>query len=234
MYLYLFLKSFFTGFFAACLVGPVFTLILYRTVTGGFKSGILSATGMAMADGLFFSLSVISNLYTNGILLSNLKALEIIGGPLMITFGLWTLFKRSVSQENKNSFLNNSILWQPLSVFFLTLSNPLTLLFFGSMINQIYPELIYASYKLIFLSSFFVSCGSFSLLLIAIILTKWQKHFNAESLVNFFKILSGVGLLFTGSLLSLKTWCYFKNKVIKTNLSKQKPEQNKLISIIKR
>lgn len=223
MLLIIILKAFLTGFCAACLVGPIFTLILYRTVTGGVKIGLFSALGMALADGIFFSLSVFSGLSHKSFLLNQMHALEMVGGPLMITFGLWTLLRRGVVQEKNNLPKNDSFFWQIISVVLLTMSNPLTLLFFGTVAGQFFPELSLASFGEIIIVSSFLSLGSFTLVSSAIAITIWQKKISPENLVNFFKILSGTGLLLTGSILTLKSWHPIKEKIpfLKSSGSKQ-------------
>lgn len=200
-------RSFFTGFFAACIVGPVFTLVLYRTITQGLAAGLVSASGMAIADGIFFFLATASGLSSSGssFLLNNIKAFETVGGPLMITFGVWTLFKPSEPQDEEVKVrLNYS--WLVMSSMFLTLSNPLTIIFFGAIAAQLFPDMATLSIYKIGFSSISLALGSFSLLSSAIFFIKRQKHLNPEGMIHFLRTLSGIGLLLTGCLLTFQLW----------------------------
>lgn len=199
------LRSFFTGFFAACLVGPVFILVLYRSLTGGLKSGIVSALGTALADGIYFFIAAFGSI--GGLSwIQNLKAFETVGGPLMITFGLWTLLRRNTPHSEAATVFGPALIWQALSTMLLTFSNPLTLIFFGSIANYVFPELQYLSFSQVFLASIFLSLGSLTLLLSTMFFTRWQQKITPESLVYFFKTFSGTTLLLTGCFLTLKYW----------------------------
>jgi threonine/homoserine/homoserine lactone efflux protein len=203
----LILRSFCTGFLAACIVGPVFTLILYRTITQGLLSGLTSALGMAMADGIFFFIAAMSGLTASSQWSTSMKTFELFGGPLMIFFGLFILFKKgnSVSSGSQIS-KNTTFFWQPLSTLVLTLANPLTIIFFGAIAAQVFPEIASLSVLQIILSSLFLSAGSFSLLTITVLLLWKQSSIDPDKMMRFFKNLSGLGLLLTGCLLIFSRW----------------------------
>ncbi len=201
-------RSFFTGFFAACIVGPVFTLVLYRTITQGLKAGLASASGMAIADGIFFFLATVSGLSTGGMpsLLTQIKAFEVVGGPLMIAFGFWTLLKPSETQNSDEVATRPNYSWLIISSMFLTLSNPLTLLFFGTIASQIFPDIASLSIYSTILCSLCLSVGSLTLLSSAILFIRRQKNINPDAMIKFFKTLSGIGLILTGGLLTFEHW----------------------------
>jgi len=207
----LILRSYLTGFFAACVIGPVFTLILYRTVTSGVAAGLASAVGMSTADGVFFFLAAISGISYGQQWFGRIRAIEIVGGPLMIFFGLWTLLKKSQLPSNTKVGGRTAFFWQTVSALLLTLANPLTILFFGAVATQIFPEMATFSLLRIILASICLSLGSFSLLTVTIIILRKQSSIEPESLIRFFKTLSGLGLLLTGSLLSFGQWASIHN-----------------------
>lgn len=203
----LILRSFCTGFLAACIVGPVFTLILYRTITQGLLAGLISALGMAIADGILFFVAAMSGLTKSSQFCSSMKTFELFGGPLMVLFGLFILLKKgnSVSSELKIS-KNTTFFWQPLSTLVLTLANPLTIIFFGAIVSQVFPEIASLSTFQTILSSLFLSAGSFSLLSITVVLLWKQNSIDPDKMMHFFKSLSGLGLLLTGCLLIFSRW----------------------------
>lgn len=204
-------RSFCTGFLAACIVGPIFTLILYRTTTQGLRSGLASAAGMAIADGIFFFIAAMSGISTGRNWIDYIRTFEIVGGPLMVAFGFWTLLKQTQHHyEIIGGGSNSQLIWQTLTAMMLTLSNPLTILFFGAISRQVFPEMVCLSVLQISVASIFLSAGSFSLLTSAIFLIRRQKSINPVNMINFFKTISGLGLILTGSLLCFSHWIAIK------------------------
>lgn len=200
------LKAFFTGFFAACLVGPVFILVLYRAVTGGIRNGVVSAIGTACADATYFFIASLGVFSSNKLLMTHIQAFETVGGPLMVSFGLWTLLRRNSSQSENYISFGPALIWQAASTMLLTFSNPLSLIFFGSVARKFFPEIASFSYLKTISLSIILGLGSFTLLFSAILITRWQKTVTPEKLVYFLKTFSGITLLLTGSFLSIKYW----------------------------
>lgn len=200
------MRSYLTGFLAACIVGPVFTLVLYRTVTQGLPAGLASAVGMATADGIFFFLAAMSGVSCGQQWFSKIKTFELVGGPLMIAFGLWTLLRKTGKPSEVSTPRRSAFIWQALSAMLLTLANPLTILFFGAVATQVFPEIAVLPVPQIIFSSICLSFGSFSLLTITMLLLCRQNSIDPENMMKFFKTLSGLGLLLTGCLLSFGHW----------------------------
>lgn len=125
----LFLKGIIIGLAIAAPVGPIALLCIHRSLTNGFKMGLMTGLGAALADGIYgcvagFGLTAISSL-----LISHQLWIQGLGGLFLIYFGIKLFFtKHSDQSQNKNS--EKSALHAFTTTFFLTLTNPMTILSF--------------------------------------------------------------------------------------------------------
>jgi threonine/homoserine/homoserine lactone efflux protein len=125
----LFLKGLTIGFAIAAPVGPIGLLCIQRSLHDGFKIGLMTGLGAALADGTYgliagFGLTAISTLF-----LTYQSSIQLIGGLFLIYLGLKLLLtpykKRSIALQN------DSASWHALgTTYLLTLTNPATILSF--------------------------------------------------------------------------------------------------------
>lgn len=135
----LFLRAFIIGISIAAPVGPIGVLCIRRTLSNGKLAGFLSGMGAATADMVYgaiaaFGLTVITNL-----LVKNSFWLQLIGGLFLLYLGIKTFLEKPADQAAKAG--QGSYLSMYLSTFFLTITNPITILSFaaifaGTMIGQ--------------------------------------------------------------------------------------------------
>lgn len=126
MYTSVFIKGFGIGFGIASIVGPISLLCIRTTLTHGQIAGLAIGLGAALADAAYgfiaaFGLSFVSNL-----LLAQQNILRIVGGVFLIYLGLRTFFAntdRQAATLKQSGFLSTII-----GTFFLTMTNPLTIL----------------------------------------------------------------------------------------------------------
>ncbi len=212
-YLAIALKSFATGFIGACMVGPVFTLILYKSLTQTLLHGFASAAGMSLADGIFFALAVAGG----GVFFSCCNIFSIvhqIGGPLMLLFGILILKNAHQSAASASEIQcadpkKKSYFIDFLTTFILTLSNPMTLFFFGSISTQVLPSVETFTWQDILFSGSFLSLGSFTLLSLVLLGFYKKAGVNPHRVIYFLKVMSGLGLIITGLALTLKMFGIF-------------------------
>jgi threonine/homoserine/homoserine lactone efflux protein len=117
------------GFSIAAPIGPVGILCVRRTLAEGRIVGFASGLGAATADLLYaciagFGLSVISNL-----LLGYQLWLHVIGGVFLVCLGLWTLVTQPSRQQVTGK--GEGLIRAYSSTFFLTLTNPVTIILFA-------------------------------------------------------------------------------------------------------
>ena len=123
-----FLRGMIIGFSIAAPVGPIGILCIRRTLAEGPTSGLISGLGAATADAIYgfiagFGLTVISNL-----LISQQTWLRLLGGGFLCYLGMKTFFTSPLKQSS--SLKGRGLISAYISTFFLTLTNPMTILSF--------------------------------------------------------------------------------------------------------
>lgn len=123
-----FLKGLVIGLTIAAPVGPIGILCLKRTLTKGKLAGFISGLGAATADALYgiiaaFGLTIISDM-----LLCCLFWIELAGALFLLFLGVRTFFRTPTNPKETKKITTH--LGYFTSTFFLTLTNPVTLLSF--------------------------------------------------------------------------------------------------------
>ncbi|MDP5272922.1 LysE family translocator [Chengkuizengella axinellae] len=143
-----FVKGIILGFSIAAPVGPIGLLCIQRTLMNGRKSGFFTGLGVATADMIYgfvagFGLAFISNF-----LLNQKYILQTVGGVFLVYLGIRIFLTKPHKGVSSSNFREHSSVFSDyISAFFLTLSNPVTILSFlaifsglgiGSMENPNY------------------------------------------------------------------------------------------------
>jgi threonine/homoserine/homoserine lactone efflux protein len=146
-----------TGLLLQFAIGPVFFFIANLTIQRTFLDGIVAVLAVTIVDYLYISLAILGV----GKLLERKKVKKnfgIISSIVLIIFGL-IIIKDVISSDistNANTTSSN-LLTSFTSIFFLTLSSPMTIVFFTSLFATKAVELNYTKQELLF---FGLSTGS--------------------------------------------------------------------------
>lgn len=122
------IKGIVIGFSIAAPVGPIGVLCIRRSVSDGRRSGLATGLGAAGADAVYgciagFGLTAVSNF-----LIGQRFWLGFFGGLFLCCLGVRTFFSRPTQELDES---RKPGLWSAfLSTFFLTLTNPMTILSF--------------------------------------------------------------------------------------------------------
>ena len=127
----LFLKGFAIGFSIAAPVGPIGILCIQRTLTGGNFQGLITGLGAATADALYGFIAAFGLTFISNFLVDQSNWFRIIGGLFLCYLGIRAFLRKP--QEQKVSVANSSNLSAYGTTFFLTLTNPMTILFFAGI-----------------------------------------------------------------------------------------------------
>ncbi|MFH0825029.1 MAG: LysE family transporter [Pseudomonadota bacterium] len=127
----LFFRGVIIGLSIAAPVGPIGVLCIRRTLTDGCPYGIVSGLGAATADAIYGATAGFGLTLVSSILISRLEWLRIIGGIFLCYLGVKTLSSRPAGQSNAGEA--QSLAGAYASTFFLTLTNPMTILSFGAV-----------------------------------------------------------------------------------------------------
>lgn len=120
-------KGLIIGFSIAAPVGPVGILCIRRSLSQGYLVGLFTGLGAATADALYgfiagFGLTIISN-----ILVNQQMEFKLMGGLFLCYLGLKIALEKPTQQSANPS---GKIISAYASTFFLTITNPMTILSF--------------------------------------------------------------------------------------------------------
>jgi threonine/homoserine/homoserine lactone efflux protein len=126
------IKGIIMGFSIAAPVGPIGVLCIRRTISNGRLSGLVSGLGAATADGLYGCVAAFGLTFISGFLVSQQFWLRLIGGAFLIYLGVKTLLSKP-ADEATTAASNSTAISDYLSTFFLTVTNPMTILSFAAI-----------------------------------------------------------------------------------------------------
>jgi len=124
------------GVLMAAPIGPVNVLVIQRAVSRGFWGGLAAGLGAVLGDGLLAAIAAFSVAAISDVMIAYGDVIQLIGGMLLIGFGLALLLRRPVlmTPVNERSHLleHTGIIPQ---TFILTVSNPGAILGVAAMIG---------------------------------------------------------------------------------------------------
>ena len=126
-----FLRGLIIGFSIAAPVGPIGVLCIRRTLAEGRASGLVSGLGAATADAIYGCITGFGLTFISSIFISQQVWLRLVGGVFLCCLGLKTFLARPVEQAA--SAEGNGLVGAYTSTFFLTLTNPMTILSFAAI-----------------------------------------------------------------------------------------------------
>jgi threonine/homoserine/homoserine lactone efflux protein len=127
----LFIKGFIIGFSIAAPVGPIGILCIQRTLSGGNVQGLVTGLGAATADAVYGFIAAFGLTFISNFLVDQSLWFRIIGGFFLCYLGIRAFFKKPGNQTV--SVANSTTLSAYGTTFFLTLTNPMTILFFAGI-----------------------------------------------------------------------------------------------------
>jgi len=119
------------GFSIAAPVGPIGVLCVRRTLVEGRTSGFVSGLGAASADAIYGSIAAFGLTLISNFLITQQVWLRLIGGLFLCCLGLKTLLAKPAEQAATAK--GNGLIGAYVSTFFLTLTNPMTIISFAAI-----------------------------------------------------------------------------------------------------
>lgn len=124
------------GVLMAAPIGPVNVLVIQRTVSRGFWGGLAAGLGAVLGDGVLAAIGAFSIAAISDVMIAYGDTIQLIGGLLLLGFGLALLLCRPVlmTPVNERSHLleHTGIIPQ---TFILTVTNPGAVLGMAAMIG---------------------------------------------------------------------------------------------------
>lgn len=130
-----FLKGLIVGFVIAAPVGPVGIMCIHRTIAQGKLAGYVSGLGATVADTFYGLIAAFGLSFLAAELLSHQFWLRSIGGTVLCLIGLRSLLARHVPAPAAAA--REKLVGDFASAFFVTLTNPITVLSFAAVFAAI-------------------------------------------------------------------------------------------------
>jgi threonine/homoserine/homoserine lactone efflux protein len=193
-----------TGLILQLALGPVFFYVLGITVDSNFTNSLFAILAITLADYIYIILSLIGI----GKLLQEdrvKKWFGLIGAIILVLFGVMIFYKGFVSIENAEHF--SAIAWTPLSAFttafVLTISSPLTIVFWSSVFSAKAIEMNYRNKQLII---FGIGTGSSTFLFLSatMLVLSFLKSDIPNSVIQGLNCVVGLLLIYYGVTRTLK------------------------------
>ncbi|AMM93055.1 LysE family transporter [Peribacillus simplex] len=190
------LKGLIIGFSIAAPVGPIGILCIRRTLENGRFVGFMSGLGAATADGLYGLIACLSLTVITNYLINQQLWFQLIGGIFLGYLGVKTykskpsnILTKSKNEQNIKAYI---------STFFLTITNPVTILSFIALFSGlgIANSDIDLMAKLILVLGVFLGSILWWLFL-SIVVSLLKNRINAYSLIIINKTSGLILLLFS-------------------------------------
>lgn len=131
MDLHFFLKGLIIGFSIAAPVGPIGVLCIRRTLAEGRAQGFVSGLGAATADAIYGCVAGFGLTFISSFLIHQQEWFRLVGGAFLLYLGGKAFLSRPAEQQGLTEGIGLAGAYA--STFFLTLTNPVTILAFGAI-----------------------------------------------------------------------------------------------------
>ena len=125
------LRGLVIGFSIAAPVGPIGVLCIRRTLADGRASGLASGLGAATADAVYGCIAGFGLTFLSNFLVNQQTWLRVIGGLFLCYLGARTFLSRPTEQARVAKGIGFARAFA--STFFLTLTNPMTIISFAAI-----------------------------------------------------------------------------------------------------
>jgi len=192
----LFIKGFIIGFSIAAPVGPIGILCIQRTLARGNVQGFVTGLGAATADAIYGFVAAFGLTFISNFLVEQSLWFRLIGGLFLCYLGIRAFLSKPLDQGL--SVTNRSTLSSYGTTFFLTLTNPMTILFFAGVFAGlgIVSESIQYSSAGLMVIGVFIGSGTWWMILSSV--TGILRHKMNGSKLAWVNKISGVVILAFG------------------------------------
>ena len=128
-----FFRGLLIGLSIAAPVGPIGVLCIRRTLAEGRAAGLVSGLGAATADTLYGLVAAFGLTFISGFMIQQQTWFRLVGGLFLCYLGVRTLLAKSEERATPAPAGGRGLLAGYTSTLFLTLTNPITILFFAGI-----------------------------------------------------------------------------------------------------
>jgi threonine/homoserine/homoserine lactone efflux protein len=153
-----FVRGFALGFSIAAVVGPIGILCIQRTLRQGFLYGLLTGLGAATADGIYGGIAASGLTIISALLIHQQNWIRLIGGLFLAYLGMKAWLTHPAERATRT--VGSSFPSAYASTLLLTLTNPLTILSFATVLAGLGVGTVSQHGLPTFLVTVGVFCGS--------------------------------------------------------------------------
>jgi threonine/homoserine/homoserine lactone efflux protein len=130
------LRGILVGFAIAAPVGPIGVLCIRRTLIDGKTVGFICGLGAATADAIYGCIAGLGMISISGLLVDHQIWIRFLGGTALCIFGIQSFLAKPplIKVVTKSG---EKMAEAYLSTFFLTLTNPMTIISFGAVFTAV-------------------------------------------------------------------------------------------------
>lgn len=129
----LFIRALALGFAVAAALGPIGLLVIRRTLARGRAYGLASGVGVAAADAAYAAVAAFGLTAVTEALVGADRALGVAGGAALMVIGARAVVTASASEAHADPVARADLVAAGVSIFGLTLANPMTILTFVAL-----------------------------------------------------------------------------------------------------
>lgn len=190
-----FIRGLATGLILQLAIGPVFIFVANTIFQKGVIEGILAVIAVTIVDYIYIILAI----FVVGKVFEKEKirrVFVIISSIVLVIFGI-IMMKNGIKLESDSLILENTKISSFTQAFVLTLSSPLTIVFWTSIFASKADEYMLNKKELIV---FGLACGLATLLFLGacVILLSWLKIIVSDGIIQFLNFIVGILLIFYG------------------------------------
>jgi threonine/homoserine/homoserine lactone efflux protein len=183
-----------TGLLLQLAIGPVFFYIVNLSLQRSISDGLVAVVAVTTVDYLYITLSI----FGIGKLLDKTDTRNIFGlisSIVLILFGALVIKEIATSSQSTTAIIHSeNLLSSFFSVFFLTISNPITIVFFTSIFTAKAVELNYTKRDL-FIFGFSVGSATFIFMGFSVTFFSLLKHHVPLVLIQVLNLFVGIVLI---------------------------------------
>ena len=192
-------------------------LIIQKTLHKGALSGFIAGMGAASADLFYAAVAAFGLGFVINIVQAHELLLQIIGGIFLIVIGLKIYFDnpiRQIRQRRQGRVSKTGLLGDYLSLFFLTVSNPITVVVFMAVFAgmSVFGESSSLLGEVLVVAGVLLGGGVWWYTLSTLV-NIFRKKFRLRVLITINRV-SGMVITVLGALVILSAFAPFKNLVI--------------------
>jgi len=175
-------KGFIIGILVSAPMGPIGLLCIQRTLNKGRWHGFFSGLGAVCSDVFYALLTCLGMGIVIDFIQSNQDVLQVIGGILMIFFGIYTYRSNPSKSLHKSPTAPKNYFQDILTAFGLTLSNPFIIFFYIALFARFNFLAEGKAFSILLGLTSIASGAVFWWFLVTFLVSKVRNNFNVRGL----------------------------------------------------